>query len=289
MSLVEMQRCFTRLLTDSGFRARLLVSADDALAEYKLTQRERRSLAAMDHGRLVATAQFWERGRLGTAMSAFPLSEVALGREWAGLAEAYCAERPAPRTRVPGRERMAEAEDAHEFLMARWRDGRIGPNYLGALLDYEMATYRLFSSPTAKASARVAGEAASAPPLTVSTAEAWMPCAGDHVEVRTFDFNVVSLATRLQRGEIPTRAEAQAVTLVLVLQPSGRRVTTLRVDAVVAALVAACDGRRPSTDVVASVDGLRHPAGDASADAGQRGMELLNELRAKGALAFRER
>jgi hypothetical protein len=272
MTLLDMQRAFSRLLTDKEFRQAIEAGDDAVWAPYELTPVEVDGLRGLRWDRVNLHSELLANGRMELALRVLPLSGTVLHEPLHHLVDRFCAEfPPVPQ---PDGTLFVEAERLCEFLIRRIDEGTLGQPWVRDVVIYERTLMRLGSRSEAWASAtRVAALNAALDPSTVDI-DGLVPVIGPHTELLELRYPLPDLVARLEAGEVPGQVEP--------LDRPMLYVRTLRVNEPTAALVRACDGVR---SVAAVLDLLRRKFG---ADVDQGALAVLDRLRELGVIGLRK-
>jgi hypothetical protein len=258
VSLLDMQRTLSRILTDRDFRAAFQADPVSAAAPYALEPAELASLTGLSWQRIDAQASMLAHNRLGLAFKALPLSERLLHDQMHHRMDEFCHDHPP--VPVRGNAMLAEADRLLAFTLPRLADGRLKPRWAADVLRYEHAMTSLSVSADAHAGAARIGALDRAPePADFATA---IPVVGSHAAVLSFEHDVVGLVSRLEAGAVPDTARpARPPQRLLFVRPvDAVTVQRYAVNGPTAALIGLCDGRLPVAEVVTRLAGLLdHP------------------------------
>jgi hypothetical protein len=245
VTLLDMQRALSRMLTDQEFRRTFRAGHPAALQGYRLTERERDCLLALRWDRVALHAELHGYSRMSLGLKALPCSHLAIGDRVTDLVDRYCAEYPpAPEA---GGAAVVEAERVGEFLTRLVDAGSLGPAWLGDLLRYEQALLRVGSTYRSWESARRVAELGGRPSERLDG----VPVAGPHVTVLAFDHPVLDLVADLEAARVPGPVPPLGSPLWLMLSKApDSLVRTAQTNEATAELIRACDGRRTVSEVV---------------------------------------
>jgi hypothetical protein len=273
MSLLEMQRALTRILTDEDFRRAFLADGAAALAGFALSDRERDSLCHLDRERVVIHAFLLQQGRVELALKAFPASAQLLRHRLADLVSEYC--RANPPVPVKGPALLQEATLLQAFL--RPHLAPMDPPYLAELFEYEGESFRLANGMDAWLSA-LDFESRNAADSQPSDLMRRIPMTGAHALVRAFTYPVAELGEAVVRGEVPPAPPPAPTPTWLLLSKRAHvlKLDVSRVNTLVRDLLALCDGRRTTEEVLEALAG----------QIGVRSSEGRHELFDKGGAAL---
>jgi hypothetical protein len=240
MTLLDMQRTLSRILTDKEFRAAFQAEPAAAAAAYRLDAVELASLAALPWSRISVQADMLAHNRLGLALKAFPLSGPLLdGPVHERLAE-FCAQFP-PRP-VAGSAMLVEAERLADFALHLLATGRLDPPWLGDVVRYELTTTRL--------GVTVTGYPGVADPSALA---GLVPVAGPGVAVLTFDYDVAALVAQLAAGTVPEGVRPADGPRRILFVKQGGAVRQYAVNAATAQVIGLCDGHTTVDELVERV------------------------------------
>ena len=139
MSLRDFQRALTAMTLDAALANAVHATGAAALADYLLTPRESRRLAAVvRQPGMALNCTLARANRFGAIHNAFAMTCVLLGRELREVLDALWSGRPPANYQLSGEEApFAEAVEA------RIAAGLAGNEYLGEVLAYERACLEL--------------------------------------------------------------------------------------------------------------------------------------------------
>lgn len=283
MTLLDMQRVFSRILTDPEFHRSFAADDPSACAGYQLTDRELSSLRGLREARwdwVRLHSHLLAHGRLEMGLKALPLTQLVLGERVHAELDRFCREFPP----VPEADStvVVEARRLCRFVARLAEEGALEPAWAVEVAEYERICVVLGGSPQAADSAaavarrntEVTGPAAEHPEL--------VPVTGAHTHLAAFRYPLVELLPVLERGEVPADlAPADQPLLILFCKvPGVHQVQTSKVNRKTAALVRSCDGRRTVREVLDGAAG-----GDPRVAAGAA--TVIDQLRAAGVLGLR--
>ncbi|WP_431924397.1 hypothetical protein [Micromonospora wenchangensis] len=248
MSLLDMQRAFSRLLTDPHFEREFFGEDAEAPSGYDLTERELDSLRRMDRKRLRLHAGNLAHARMGLALKSAPLSALVLHGQLDRHLVRFCREYPP----APAAESAVILATTRlcDFAERLFADGELRPAYAWDLLRYEK---HLLVQGFGTASCHDAAEFARrpAPPELLGDC---VPITGAHVLVDHFRHDLTALLPRLQAGEVPEDAPplAEPMRMMFVKRPLKALVQTCRINAGMESVWLRCDGTRTVDDIASS-------------------------------------
>jgi hypothetical protein len=283
VSLLDLQRTLSRILTDHAFRTAFQADPASATAAYALDPTELASLTALSWQRVGAQAEMVAHNRLGLALKAFPLSAPLLYERMHARLDEFCAAYPpAP---VRDNPMLAEAGRLLEFALPLLAADRLGPRWVADLLRYEFAATRLSVSAAAQASAvRTAALSADVGFGRGFNSRAATAVTGPHATVLAFDHDMVDLVARLEAGTVPdpVRLARPPQRVLFVKLPDAPTVQRFAVNAPTAALIGMADGR---TTVDRLLDRLTALTGRSRAVVEPAALQTLDRLRHLGVVA----
>ncbi|MDF5753227.1 hypothetical protein [Spongiactinospora sp. TRM90649] len=287
MTLLDMQRAFSRMLTDQTFQRGFMLGEPAALAAYDLSDAELSSLRGIDRDRLALQARLLADSRLELALGALPLTSLLLHHDLHDHVERFCGEFP-PVPEANGA-MIVEAERLCAFAVRLLREGTLTPGWAEDVVEYERIVLDLSTSPAAwEGAATVALLNEAAGPLSAGDLPGLVPVTSTNVRLATFSHDLAAIVPELEDGRVPERVErlARPQYLLFVKRPAAVLVRRLRVNAATAALIEAGDGVRTTEEVLADV--ARAVGAPALApDARSAALATLLSLRELGAVGFR--
>jgi hypothetical protein len=274
VSLLDMQRTLSRILTDPEFRTAFQADPGAAAAGYALGPAELASLAALPWPRMGTQAGMLAHNRLGLALKAFPLAGRLLYEPVHRSLDEFCREYPP--TPATGNAMLAEADRLLAYAQRLLIEGRLDPPWLGDVLRYELTTTRL-------------GLTAVAPPAFVDSEPdpgGLVPVVASGTVVLSFGYDVVDLVARLTDGETPDDARpARPPQRVLFAKQAGSgAVGHFRVGTSTATLIGLCTGQ---TTVDTVLDLLAERLGAPRSAVQPAALRTLTDLCRHGAIALR--
>jgi hypothetical protein len=282
MTLLDMQRVFSRILTDRDFHLAFAAGDESVCAPYDLTERELRSLRGLRWDRVTAHAHLLTHGRLDMGFMALPLTQRLVQDQMHAVLDRFCREFPP----VPqaANTPLVEGTRLCEFIGRLVATGELRPAYVADVAEYERNAMVLSTSPEAADSA--AAVAASnewiggwAGELTES-----VPFAGPHVRVAAFRYPLVELLPLLDKGETPTDVYPAERPLLILFHkvPGIHQVQTIKINSASAELLELCDGERTCREIVDLMIARLGP------NAGTGALMALDRLLATGVLGMRK-
>lgn len=291
MSLLEMQKALSRLLTDEDFRDLFFADADAVCSEYALSPDERASLRDIDQKRVALQSHLLMHRRFHVGLGAFPLVGKVIRPDLDEIVPVFCKRfPPAP---VEGSTVHAEAARLFTFLLEEQARTSRWPAYFEDLARYEECLFRLGNAAEAWRSCERAWEtnAASSRTLTLATAESFVPVRGAHAELRWFAHGIESLVRAVELGAVfPDSAlcevAAEPTALLLYKKRRSAAVSALALGEPASRLVGLCDGRRSVAKVIAALATEMDVHGDEETALAHGALDLFRTLWEQGALAF---
>ncbi|HEV2374532.1 MAG TPA: PqqD family peptide modification chaperone [Streptosporangiaceae bacterium] len=258
MTLLDMQRVLSRILTDKDFQRSFILGAEPLPDTYQLTESELRSLRSLRWDRVGLHADLLAHGRLELALRALPLTSQLVHQQLHTHLDRFCTEfPPVPQ---PASTLFVEANRLCDFLIRLLGEGALQPGWAADIVAYERIMLTLVMTVESAMSAeRVASLNAELsllePGWPPADAADLVPVAGPHAMVASFSYPLPELLPPLEEGDIPENVAPleRPILLLFHKQPLGS-VQMVKVNAPSAALVEACDGERTVADVVGLLD-----------------------------------
>jgi hypothetical protein len=288
MTLLDMQRAFSRILTDASFQRAFLAGEQDALRAYDLTDRELLSLRGLRRDRLATHAKVLAATRVGRSFKTLPLTATLLRERLRPFVDRFCAEFPPD---AMGAEQvLVESARLTEFVIRLLDEGLLTPPWAKDLVTYENIEFSLGMSQDAWDSGMRTAALNRAPvPAADLELLPLVPVHGEHARLAAFDHDLPEIIPRLAAGEIPeARPLDRPLRLLFVKVPGVLHVQTVKVNDATVALLAACDGRRTTAallDLLAAELGQGAPGG-RRAELDRLALPALRNLRELNVIAF---
>jgi hypothetical protein len=278
MTLLDMQRVLSRILTDKAFQRSFIDGDEPDPAAYRLTGRELRSLRDLRWDRVDLHTDLLAHGRLELALKSLPLTRLLLREQLYEHLDRFCAEYPpTPEAASHG---WTEGSRLCDFATELISEGRLRPYWAADVVRYERILLALATSAEAAASAIRTAELNEEHPGRPSAH--LVPVIGPHAEVAAFDHPLVDLIPVLQDGHPPTVVHRLERPLLLLFYKAPRGpVRIVRINEPTAALIDFCDGEQ----TIAGVTDLL----GARFGAGVEARAAFDWLRENGVLTFRKR
>jgi hypothetical protein len=258
MTLLDLQRALSRILTDSAFRAAFQADPRTTAGGYALDESEFAALTGLPWRRIRVQADALAHNRLGLAFKAFPLAGRLLHDQMHERLDRFCRAHPPTPTRGPAM--LAEADRLLAYAAPLLADGRLRPYWAADVLRYEHAMTTLAVSEDAYAdAARIAELGRAAVPEDLS---GQVVVVGSHAVVRAFDHDVANIVARLEAGTadeslVPAQAPRR---ILFVRSATGLLVQRYAVNPATACLLDACRGETPVADLLDRLaERLRRP------------------------------
>lgn len=289
MTLLDMQRAFSRILTDQDFQRAFVAREEDALRTYELSDRELHSLRGLMWDRVATHTRNLAHGRLELALKTIPLTSRLLHGQLHRFLARFCAEYPP----VPTGAGQASIESARlcEFILHLLDEGSLTPYWAKDIVTFEMTRWSLGDSQEAWDS-HVRTVALNHGPAPDDLAMlSLVPVHGPHARLAEFRHDVVTLIPHIAAGEVPAAHPLDRPLRILFTKALGvPGAQAIKVNDATAALLSACDGRRTTAGVldrVAEPLGRRRPAERAEMDL--LALRALRKLRELNVIAFQNR
>jgi hypothetical protein len=282
MTLLDMQRVLSRILTDKAFQRSFIEGDEPDPAAYRLTGRELSSLRDLRWDRVGRHAELLAHGRLELALKSLPLTRLLLRGQLYEHLDRFCAEYPP--TPEAASHAWTEGSRLCDFATRLISEEILRPAWAADLVRYERILLALATSAEAAASAIRTSE------LNDAGQEPGWPSAhlvavtGPHAEVASFGYPLVDLIPMLQDGHPPTSVHRLERPLLLLFYKAPRGpVRIVRINEPTAALINSCDGDQ----TVAGVTDLLSARFGSGIQA--RAAASFGWLRENGVVAFRKR
>lgn len=269
MSLLQMQTCVAKLVTDESFRMLFAEEPEKALAFYELTERETASLKELDREDLEKFAVSLRKKRflvVDTVFAqTFSLVRDEVVEEWKRF---YCHLYPNP---MQSRE---EVEAFSRFLTERCREES---PLVKDLALFDRVFYAIMQSSLPTETLAVGGMAAE------SAKGSGCPRLHASVQIEEFEHDVMRAVEAIRKGDAVPELPKQPSIMVFARKPFRTEVHPFRINPLTRDLLRLCDGSRPVAELVALVEekvqrrGLEEPI-----------RSLLSQLTAKGVLVAGE-
>lgn len=244
MTLLDMQRVFSRILTDRDFHRAFVAGDESVCAPYDLTERELRSLRGLRWDWVGLHVDLLAHSRLEMALKGLPLTELVLHKQLHGHLDRFCREFPP----VPeaNSQLYVEATRLCRFIRRLTAEGTLTPAWGGEVATYEHTALTLSISTDAAESSAAAADLNARWSGSTGDLDAVIPVAGPHVRVVTFGFPLLDLLSRLDDGEVPEQVAPaeRPLTIMFHKLPGVYPTQTAKINAPTAALLDLCDGDR---------------------------------------------
>jgi hypothetical protein len=250
MTLLDMQRVLSRILTDKAFQRAFIEGDEPDPAAYRLTGRELSSLRGLRWDRVGLHAELLAHGRLELALKSLPLTRLLLQEQLYEHLDRFCAEYPP----VPEAASHAWTEGSRlcDFATKLIGEEMLRPAWAADLVRYERILLALATSAEAAASAiRISELNDEQPgPEPGRPSAHLVPVTGPHAKVASFSYPLVDLIPMLQDGHPPISVHRLERPLLLLFHKAPRGpVRIVRINEPIAALINSCDGDRTITGV----------------------------------------
>jgi hypothetical protein len=279
MTLLDMQRVMSRILTDKKFLSEFMAGAVPDPGTYQLSQRELDSLRGLRWDRVSLHAELLAHGRLELAIKALPLTSLLLHGQLHKQLDRFCAEYP-PVPRAAGA-LYTEAGRLCEFSLRLLDEGVLQPVWAADIISYEHTLLTLVLDTGAAAASTLIHQINEVPlPGDITQA---VPVAGAHIRILSFGCPLPDLLPQLDEGVIPDSVPSLDEPLLVLFHKIWHGpVEMIKVNAPVVALIEACDGQRTVADVTAL---LKHRFG---AGTDTQIAQAIDWLRGSGVIALRK-
>lgn len=254
MTLLDMQRVFSRILTEKNFRNEFMRGAPVPPVGYDLTCFELDSLRDFRWDRVGLHSALLAHGRLELALKALPLTSLLLHSQLHEHLDRFCAEYPP----VPMEASLlyAEATRLCDFAGTLLGEGALRPPWAADIIAWERAVLSLTVSVAAASSAIEVAELKVSLPRPLAELTQLIAVAGSHIQTLSSAYPLPSLLATLQEGAVPTEVRPLPVPVRILCRKRPRgTVETIKINEATAALIEACDGERTVgeiTDVLVS-------------------------------------
>jgi hypothetical protein len=283
MSLLEMQRAISEILTNASLRDRFLKNPEEICMRYNLNSNEFNSLKAINKERLSIYSVSLQHGRLRIALKAFPLTAKLLVNKLSDLTPRYCQEY-APIS-VSGSLLNAEALRFYDFMMKLLNTGEITDKYIKDVINYEKIIFFLESNYEAQNNNQYIAETQ----LTVNSLHQYIPIKCQNMQVYAFSHNIVDLIATIKNGELPLIDEENHC-LILFFQSSSSTVNIKRINEMTHNLLNLCDGQcsvQRILDQIVNLTGIVESESLANLSIGV--VKVLNKLQKSGIILFKNK
>lgn len=241
MSLIEMQRALSVILTSPGVRHEYQRDPDFALRQFSLTERERTTLAALDSGRLQRYSAMLIAGRLELALKALPVTRLLLPADFTmKFGELYS--RDYPPVILAGSAMLHEVHSIRQFITDLTQSQVLNDPYLCNVVRFEASVFHLTNDIEAfSAATRCHQELVT--PVTDTT----RPLLERHVLICTFDSDILAILNALRHGRRPEEHLLSSTTILLLRRNVDTpAVSIIRLNEASRELLQKCDG---ATDI----------------------------------------
>lgn len=287
MTLLDMQRVLSRILTDKSFQQAFILGDEPRPATYQLSERELGSLRGLNWDRVGLHSDLLAHSRLELALKALPLTSLLLHQQLHGQLDRFCADYPP--IPLPASQLYLEATRLCDFAIQLIGEGALRPGWAADVVAYERILLRLVHSDEAAASGALVAELNKA---TLPLVPDWppvnpcdvVPVAGPHIMIASFSYPLPDVLPMLDNGEIPASVQPLERPLFLLFHKQPRvPVAIIKVNVPTVTLVDACDGHRTVAAVAAR---LSRQFGSGT---GQQAVAALGWLRDSGVIGLRKR
>jgi len=282
MTLLDMQRVFSRLLTDSEFQRAFVAGDDSVYADYALTERELHSLRGLKWDWVGLHSHLLAHNRVELAFKGLPLTAGLIHEQVHRLLDRFCREHPP--TPEPESAVYIESNRMARFLARLAAAGELDPVWAAEVAEYERITVVLsLTAAAADSAAAVARLNATNTGPAAMLVEA-VPVGGPHTHVGTFRYPLVDILPLLDSGVLPTDVVPTGQPLrILFHKVAGVHQTqTLKINNATATLLDLCDGQRTVRAIVDHLTGVHGPGVEAGV------LAVLDRLRSIGVLGLRK-
>jgi hypothetical protein len=284
MTLLDMQRVFSRILTDKEFQRSFSKGEEPASATYQLTERELESLRGLRWDRVGLHAELLAHSRLELALKALPLTSLLLGKQLHEQLDRFCAEYPP--TPQAASAVLVEATRLCDFASKLIGEGVLKPAWAADVIRYERILVALATSFEAAASAIRVTELNAEEGWPPSSPGDLVPVTGPHAEVAWFSYPLPDLLPVLQDGGVPDDVRPLERPLLILFHKSPRGpVQVVRINEATAVLIESCDGDRTIAGVAERLSCWFGPSAETRA----RVIAAIGWLRDNGVAGLRKR
>lgn len=279
MSVLQMQRAFSRILTDAEARREFLADRAGFIDRYDLAGRERESLSQLDEGRLQQYARLVIATRIDLPLKVLPLSRALLPQDFVDRhGPRFMREFPASPT-ADGPLQLGEVNRLVEYLELLLDEGELQGGKLADALRYESTSFRLSNDPGLDAARRAFEEQQVwSAEQRLSKDSRLVRSPGSALEA--FEHGIPSQGA----SSAPLRGEtAQSPARALLLKRTGeRKVHVFALNQAVWEFLQLCDGRRAIQEIVRAL------GADADAESLARCQTLARDFVQRGVLGVAE-
>jgi hypothetical protein len=282
MTLLDMQRVFSRLLTDGEFQRAFVAGDESAWAPYELSERELRSLRGLKWDWVNLHSHLLAHGRMEMALKGLPLTQGLVQDQLHKHLDRYCQEYPP----VPEAASAVyiEANRMTQFIGRLAAEGLLRPAWAAEVAEYERVMLVLSITAEAADSAAVVAALNGQPDGPAVELTDVVPVAGAHTHVASFRYPLVDILPLLDSGVLPTDVHpADRPLMVLFHKVAGTHQTqTMKINPATAALLELCDGERTVREIVDRLVGTYGSGVERGA------VTVLDRLRAAGVIGLRK-
>jgi len=282
MTLLDMQRVFSRLLTDDEFQRAFVAGDESACATYDLSEPELHSLRGLTWEWVGLHPHRLAHGRMEMALRGLPLTRRLVQDQLHEHLDRYRREYPP----VPEAASAVhtEAHRMSQFIGRLVAEGALEPAWVAEVAEYERVM--LVLSSTAEATRSAAVVAALNAPADGPTAQRSdvVPVAGPHTHVGSFRYPLADILPLVDSGVLPADVRPAARPLMILFHQGSRtgRTETMKINPATAAVLELCDGERTVREIVHRLVGTFGPGVERGA------LTVLDRLRAAGVIGLRK-
>jgi hypothetical protein len=140
MTLLDMQRVLSRILTDKGFQRSFIRGDEPRPGTYRLTDRELGSLRGLRWDRVGLHADLLALGRLELALRPLPLTSLLLHEQLHRQLDRFCTDYPPVPQAVSAL--YLEATRMGQFCLGLLREGVLQPGWAADVVRWSAAPKR---------------------------------------------------------------------------------------------------------------------------------------------------
>ncbi len=280
MSILQMQRVLSKLVTDDNFLATFTREPARACRDFDLRPAELEALKKIDRVRLTHYSHMLHVSRVALALKAFPVTRSLLPHDFfENFVATYCQEvSPVPRAASA---MFLEAVELAAFLLRKIEEGQVQVRYLHDALLYERNLFFLNNSPDIAILAReYAQRGAALLALHESDRLLMTVQLGDHAIVSEFEHDPQLLIPELARRAIPD-LQPQKRSLLFLKVAGQIGVSINAINSGTARLLQLANGTRTLQEIIGELSG-----GDPAAQFEQRCHAIVEKLLRGGVITL---
>ncbi len=293
MSVIEMQSVIAKLCVDNNFRRAFVKEPEKMLVGFDLTDNEAECLKALD----MESVRDYASGLVGKKMALLhnwlPLSLTYLEKTLSEdktkhILRDYSLEAIRDTEELGGAWVQGEYERLCNHLRQLSRDGEIAAPYFDDLLEFEATAFlmgidhQVSKSSSDFAAANNAVEVA----FTDEFQENFMPVLGQHVRVRSFNYDVSELVTSIEHKQPIPELEKETVWVLFFKIPHSVKAESHTINLPLKELLEMCGGELSTKQIINAIaTKYAEPEGTVD-ELADDCLQILEQLYSYGAIAF---